>query len=172
MANDRWGSAFLSWLFCQKNKTPRIQYMHLALELQEDPNWPPRPSTVTHASTSQSHLCAPLWHQTPTAQNLWSGKILQRFCLTLWPQRPQELAQVELRDVATVRGWLLQSTTCWIPGTKLGPWKGQTSICNDGLTMLRNHCIWLTLHFMNWAWLTSCFNETSIADFCKGNWMF
>ncbi|XP_076000643.1 polyamine-transporting ATPase 13A3-like [Genypterus blacodes] len=57
---DRWGSACLSWLFCQKNKTPRMQYMHLTLELQGDPNWPPRPSTVTHASTPQAHLCAPL----------------------------------------------------------------------------------------------------------------
>ncbi|KAF7669773.1 hypothetical protein LDENG_00124350 [Lucifuga dentata] len=60
VAIDRWGSAILSWLFCQKNKTPRIRYMHLALELQEDPNWPPRPSTVTYASTPQAHLCAPL----------------------------------------------------------------------------------------------------------------
>ncbi|KAM3866042.1 polyamine-transporting ATPase 13A3-like [Diretmus argenteus] len=60
MANDRWGSAFLSWLFCRKNKVPRVRYMHLALELQEDPDWPPRPSTATYASASQSHLSVPV----------------------------------------------------------------------------------------------------------------
>uniref|UniRef100_A0A4W6FLE5 Polyamine-transporting ATPase 13A3 n=1 Tax=Lates calcarifer TaxID=8187 RepID=A0A4W6FLE5_LATCA len=48
VANDRWGSSFLSWLFCQRNKAPSVRYMHLALELQDDSDWPPRPSTVTY----------------------------------------------------------------------------------------------------------------------------
>ncbi|XP_071379354.1 polyamine-transporting ATPase 13A3-like [Centroberyx affinis] len=60
MANDRWGSAFLSWLFCRKNKVPRVRYRHLALELQEDPAWPPRPSTVTYASAPPPHLPGPM----------------------------------------------------------------------------------------------------------------
>ncbi|KAM7379060.1 hypothetical protein PAMP_004634 [Pampus punctatissimus] len=60
MANDRWGSSFLSWLFCRKNKPPRVLYMHLALELQDDADWPPRASTVTYASTHQSHISDPL----------------------------------------------------------------------------------------------------------------
>ncbi|XP_029931179.1 probable cation-transporting ATPase 13A3 isoform X2 [Myripristis murdjan] len=54
MAIDRWGSAFLSWLFCWNNKPPRMRYMHLARQLQEDPDWPPGPSTVTYASQPQS----------------------------------------------------------------------------------------------------------------------
>jgi len=82
-ANDRWGSSFLSWLFCRRNKPPRVLYMQLALELQGDADWPPRPSTVTYASDLQSHLDAPLWHQRDqqaTAQT-----------------KPQTLAWVELR---------------------------------------------------------------------------
>ncbi|XP_044224784.1 polyamine-transporting ATPase 13A3-like isoform X1 [Thunnus albacares] len=60
MANDRWGSACLSWLFCRKNKPPRVLYKLLALELQDDAEWPPRPSAVTYASAPQSHISAPL----------------------------------------------------------------------------------------------------------------
>ncbi|XP_031710483.1 probable cation-transporting ATPase 13A3 isoform X5 [Anarrhichthys ocellatus] len=59
-ANDRWGSFFLSWLFCLRNKPPRVRYMHLALELQDAADWPPRHSTVTYASDLQSHISAPL----------------------------------------------------------------------------------------------------------------
>ncbi|XP_049888726.1 polyamine-transporting ATPase 13A3-like isoform X1 [Epinephelus moara] len=58
--NGRWGAPFLSWLFCRKNKPPKVRYMHLALKLQEDGDWPPRPSTVTYASDSQSHISVPL----------------------------------------------------------------------------------------------------------------
>uniref|UniRef100_A0A8C4DQ71 Cation-transporting ATPase n=1 Tax=Dicentrarchus labrax TaxID=13489 RepID=A0A8C4DQ71_DICLA len=43
VANDCWGSSFLSWLFCQRNKPPKVRYMHLALELQDDADWPPKP---------------------------------------------------------------------------------------------------------------------------------
>ncbi|XP_076600171.1 polyamine-transporting ATPase 13A3-like [Chaetodon auriga] len=60
MANERWGSSFLSWLFCRRNKPPRVRYMHLALELQDDADWPPRPSTVTYASDPQSYIPVPL----------------------------------------------------------------------------------------------------------------
>ncbi|XP_029309994.1 probable cation-transporting ATPase 13A3 isoform X2 [Cottoperca gobio] len=59
-AHDRWGPSFLSWLFCQTNKPPRVLYMHLALELQDAADWPPRPSTVTYASDPQSRISAPL----------------------------------------------------------------------------------------------------------------
>ncbi|TKS80093.1 putative cation-transporting ATPase 13A3 [Collichthys lucidus] len=59
-ANSHWGSSFLSWLFCQKNKPPSVRYMHLALKLQDDADWPPRPSTVTYASEPQSHMSNPL----------------------------------------------------------------------------------------------------------------
>ncbi|KAA8587757.1 hypothetical protein FQN60_016619 [Etheostoma spectabile] len=59
-ANDHWGSSFLSWLLCRRSKPPRVRYMYLALELQDDVDWPPRPSTVTYASDSQSHTSAPL----------------------------------------------------------------------------------------------------------------
>uniref|UniRef100_A0A3P9NLQ9 Polyamine-transporting ATPase 13A3 n=1 Tax=Poecilia reticulata TaxID=8081 RepID=A0A3P9NLQ9_POERE len=47
VANDSWGALFLSRLFCQRNKPPKVLYRHLALELQEDADWPPKPSTVT-----------------------------------------------------------------------------------------------------------------------------
>ncbi|XP_070701334.1 polyamine-transporting ATPase 13A3-like [Pempheris klunzingeri] len=56
VANDRWASSFLSWLFCRKNKPPRVRYMHLALELQDDADWPPKPSTVTSASDPPPHI--------------------------------------------------------------------------------------------------------------------
>uniref|UniRef100_A0A674CMZ3 ATPase 13A3 n=1 Tax=Salmo trutta TaxID=8032 RepID=A0A674CMZ3_SALTR len=49
-ANERWCTAFLSWLFCQKGKTPRVRYMQVAQELQEDPDWPPKPATVTYTT--------------------------------------------------------------------------------------------------------------------------
>lgn len=58
VANDSWGAWFLSRLFCRRNKTPKVLYRHLALELQEDPDWPPKPSTVTYASDPQSHISA------------------------------------------------------------------------------------------------------------------
>uniref|UniRef100_A0A8C7UX09 Cation-transporting ATPase n=1 Tax=Oncorhynchus mykiss TaxID=8022 RepID=A0A8C7UX09_ONCMY len=45
-ANERWCTAFLSWLFCRKGKTPRVRYMQVAQELQEDPDWPPKPATL------------------------------------------------------------------------------------------------------------------------------
>ncbi|XP_051809518.1 polyamine-transporting ATPase 13A3-like isoform X1 [Acanthochromis polyacanthus] len=51
---DRWGRPFLTWLFCRRNKPPRVRYRHLALELQEDTDWPPKPSTVTYTSTPTS----------------------------------------------------------------------------------------------------------------------
>ncbi|XP_040910771.1 probable cation-transporting ATPase 13A3 isoform X2 [Toxotes jaculatrix] len=60
VANDRWGSSFLSWLFCRRNKPPRVRYMHLALELQDDSDWPPQPSAVTYASDPQPHISATL----------------------------------------------------------------------------------------------------------------
>uniref|UniRef100_A0A8D3C513 Polyamine-transporting ATPase 13A3 n=1 Tax=Scophthalmus maximus TaxID=52904 RepID=A0A8D3C513_SCOMX len=47
-ANERWGSSFLSWLFCRRNKPPRVRYLNVALELQDDSDWPPGPSTVTY----------------------------------------------------------------------------------------------------------------------------
>ncbi|KAM6948677.1 polyamine-transporting ATPase 13A3-like [Aplochiton taeniatus] len=50
-ANDRWGSTFLSWLFCRQGPGPRARYMNLARELQDDPDWPPGPSTVSIASS-------------------------------------------------------------------------------------------------------------------------
>ncbi|XP_072297890.1 polyamine-transporting ATPase 13A3-like [Eucyclogobius newberryi] len=58
-ANDRWGSPFLSWLFCQKRRPPSQRYRQLALELQDDPDWPPRPGTVLYAN-AQTHSSASL----------------------------------------------------------------------------------------------------------------
>uniref|UniRef100_A0A669D4P2 Polyamine-transporting ATPase 13A3 n=1 Tax=Oreochromis niloticus TaxID=8128 RepID=A0A669D4P2_ORENI len=49
VANDRWASSVLSWLFCRRHKAPRALYMQLALELQEGSEWPPQPSAVTYA---------------------------------------------------------------------------------------------------------------------------
>ncbi|XP_069568613.1 polyamine-transporting ATPase 13A3-like isoform X2 [Brachyistius frenatus] len=60
VANDRWGPSFLSWLFCRRNKPPRVLYRHLALELQDDVDWPPKPSTITFATDPQSRISAPL----------------------------------------------------------------------------------------------------------------
>lgn len=59
VANVRWGSAFLSWLFCGKGRPPRLRYRQLALELQDDPEWPPAPETVMNAS-AQTHSSASL----------------------------------------------------------------------------------------------------------------
>ncbi|XP_007568768.1 probable cation-transporting ATPase 13A3 isoform X2 [Poecilia formosa] len=60
VANDSWGALFLSRLFCQRNKPPKVLYRHLALELQEDADWPPKPSTVTYAAEAQPHISATL----------------------------------------------------------------------------------------------------------------
>ncbi|XP_019958108.2 polyamine-transporting ATPase 13A3-like isoform X2 [Paralichthys olivaceus] len=59
-ANSHWGSSFLSWLFCRRNKPPMVRYMNVALELQDDPDWPSGPSTVTYANDAQSHISAAL----------------------------------------------------------------------------------------------------------------
>ncbi|CAL8346192.1 unnamed protein product [Merluccius merluccius] len=59
-ANERWASAFLSWLFCRKHRPPKARYVRLALELREDPTWPPTPSAVTFASPSHPHLSVPM----------------------------------------------------------------------------------------------------------------
>ncbi|KAM4728657.1 polyamine-transporting ATPase 13A3-like isoform 2-T2 [Anableps anableps] len=60
VANDSWGALLLSRLFCRRNKPPKVLYRHLALELQEDADWPPKPSTVTYANDPQSHISATL----------------------------------------------------------------------------------------------------------------
>ncbi|XP_032421299.1 probable cation-transporting ATPase 13A3 isoform X3 [Xiphophorus hellerii] len=60
VANDSWGALFLSRLFCRRNKPPKVLYRHLALELQDDANWPPKPSTVTYAAEAQPHISATL----------------------------------------------------------------------------------------------------------------
>ncbi|XP_020566425.1 probable cation-transporting ATPase 13A3 isoform X3 [Oryzias latipes] len=54
-ANDRWASALFSRLFRRRNKPPQGRYRHLALELQEDADWPPKPSSVTYAGDSLLH---------------------------------------------------------------------------------------------------------------------
>ncbi|XP_064848343.1 polyamine-transporting ATPase 13A3-like isoform X1 [Oncorhynchus masou masou] len=54
-ANERWCTAFISWLFCRKGKTPRVRYMQVAQELQEDPDWPPKPATVTYTTSTPHH---------------------------------------------------------------------------------------------------------------------
>ncbi|XP_024124360.1 probable cation-transporting ATPase 13A3 isoform X2 [Oryzias melastigma] len=56
-ANDRWASALFSRLFRQRNKPPKGRYRHLALELQEDADWPPKSSIVTYAGDSPLHTC-------------------------------------------------------------------------------------------------------------------
>ncbi|XP_062374478.1 polyamine-transporting ATPase 13A3-like isoform X1 [Sardina pilchardus] len=48
LSNDRWGSRFLAWLFCQNRSTPKTRYIQLAQELQDDLDWPPRPQTCTY----------------------------------------------------------------------------------------------------------------------------
>uniref|UniRef100_A0AAY4A9E2 Polyamine-transporting ATPase 13A3 n=1 Tax=Denticeps clupeoides TaxID=299321 RepID=A0AAY4A9E2_9TELE len=45
-------SVFLSWLFCQERRAPRARYMHLAQELLDDPNWPPKPQSCTYDQAS------------------------------------------------------------------------------------------------------------------------
>ncbi|XP_077955237.1 polyamine-transporting ATPase 13A3 isoform X4 [Gasterosteus aculeatus] len=59
-ANDRWASSFLLWLFCRRNKPPRVSYTQLALGLRDAADWPPRPSAVTYARDLQSHTSAAL----------------------------------------------------------------------------------------------------------------
>ncbi|XP_013881453.1 probable cation-transporting ATPase 13A3 isoform X1 [Austrofundulus limnaeus] len=59
-ANERWGATFLSHLFCQRNKSPRVLYSQLALELQDATDWPPKPSTVTLATNPVLCVSAPL----------------------------------------------------------------------------------------------------------------
>ncbi|XP_038131677.1 probable cation-transporting ATPase 13A3 isoform X2 [Cyprinodon tularosa] len=60
VANYRWGALFLSRLFCRRNKPPKVLYRQLALELQEDAAWPPKPSAVTYAADPQNHISAAL----------------------------------------------------------------------------------------------------------------
>ncbi|KAM4551196.1 polyamine-transporting ATPase 13A3-like isoform 1-T1 [Odontesthes bonariensis] len=59
-ANNRWGSSCLSQLFCRRNKPPKMLYRHLALELQEDPDWPPKHCTTIFASDPLSCVSATL----------------------------------------------------------------------------------------------------------------
>ncbi|CAN9503180.1 unnamed protein product [Ophioblennius macclurei] len=60
MSNDRWGASFLSWVFCRRNRPPRVRYRQLALKLQEDADWPPKPSTTTYAGELQICVSDPL----------------------------------------------------------------------------------------------------------------
>ncbi|XP_076880258.1 polyamine-transporting ATPase 13A3 [Brachyhypopomus gauderio] len=46
---DLLGSKHLSWLCCRRRKVPKARYMHLAQELRVDPDWPPKPKTITEA---------------------------------------------------------------------------------------------------------------------------
>uniref|UniRef100_A0AAV2JNS8 Uncharacterized protein n=1 Tax=Knipowitschia caucasica TaxID=637954 RepID=A0AAV2JNS8_KNICA len=58
-ANGRWGPSLLSWLFCRHRRSSRLRYRQLALELQDDPDWPPRPGTVLYAG-GHTHSSAAL----------------------------------------------------------------------------------------------------------------
>ncbi|XP_061833687.2 polyamine-transporting ATPase 13A3-like [Nerophis lumbriciformis] len=53
------GPAFLSWINCQNNRPPKSKYKRLALDLQEQANWPPAPSTITYASMTQPLFSVP-----------------------------------------------------------------------------------------------------------------
>ncbi|XP_053738745.1 polyamine-transporting ATPase 13A3-like isoform X1 [Synchiropus splendidus] len=53
-SNERWASRFLPWLFCRRHKPPKVKYMHLALKLQDEADWPPLPCSVTYANPSQT----------------------------------------------------------------------------------------------------------------------
>ncbi|KAL2098002.1 hypothetical protein ACEWY4_007209 [Coilia grayii] len=55
-SNDRWGTRFFAWLFCQNRKTPKTRYSQLAQELQDDLDWPPRPQTCTYGKTPHLSL--------------------------------------------------------------------------------------------------------------------
>uniref|UniRef100_A0A3Q3XDB8 Polyamine-transporting ATPase 13A3 n=1 Tax=Mola mola TaxID=94237 RepID=A0A3Q3XDB8_MOLML len=57
VAIGHWGPSCLSWLFCRRNKRPKMRYMHLALELKDDADWPPRPSTVAKRVVSSNDFC-------------------------------------------------------------------------------------------------------------------
>lgn len=57
--NSRWGSSLLSWLFCLERRPPRLRYRQLALELRDDPDWPPCNGSVMYA-TAQTHSSASL----------------------------------------------------------------------------------------------------------------
>ncbi|XP_038671734.1 probable cation-transporting ATPase 13A3 isoform X2 [Scyliorhinus canicula] len=46
---DRKGKRCLSFVFCSEKQKPRAKYMHLAQELLVDPDWPPKPKTITEA---------------------------------------------------------------------------------------------------------------------------
>ncbi|XP_010902495.1 probable cation-transporting ATPase 13A3 isoform X2 [Esox lucius] len=46
-------SPFLSWLFCSKWRTPRVRYMQVAQELLKDPDWPPKPASLTYTTSSR-----------------------------------------------------------------------------------------------------------------------
>uniref|UniRef100_A0AAX7UF54 Polyamine-transporting ATPase 13A3 n=1 Tax=Astatotilapia calliptera TaxID=8154 RepID=A0AAX7UF54_ASTCA len=61
VANDRWASSVLSWLFCRRHKAPRALYMQLALELQEGSEWPPQPSAVTYGVTTTGSCSYLIW---------------------------------------------------------------------------------------------------------------
>uniref|UniRef100_A0A4W4FIW5 Polyamine-transporting ATPase 13A3 n=1 Tax=Electrophorus electricus TaxID=8005 RepID=A0A4W4FIW5_ELEEL len=43
------GSKHVSCLCCGQRKVPKARYMHLAQELSVDPDWPPKPTTITEA---------------------------------------------------------------------------------------------------------------------------
>nr|XP_054590406.1 polyamine-transporting ATPase 13A3 isoform X3 [Nothobranchius furzeri] len=55
-ANDRWGASVLSRVFCRRKKSPRGLFRRLTLELQEDTDWPPKPSTITYAAVPPSRV--------------------------------------------------------------------------------------------------------------------
>ncbi|KAJ8011279.1 hypothetical protein DPEC_G00056500 [Dallia pectoralis] len=45
-------SAFLARLFCSKRRTPSVRYMQVAQELLKDPDWPPKPASITYTTGS------------------------------------------------------------------------------------------------------------------------
>uniref|UniRef100_A0A7N6BWA7 Polyamine-transporting ATPase 13A3 n=1 Tax=Anabas testudineus TaxID=64144 RepID=A0A7N6BWA7_ANATE len=45
-------------LTCFACLSSKMRYLHLTMELQDDADWPPRPFTVTYASSPQSHISA------------------------------------------------------------------------------------------------------------------
>ncbi|XP_048398845.1 polyamine-transporting ATPase 13A3-like isoform X3 [Stegostoma tigrinum] len=48
---DRKGKRCLSFIFCSDKRRPKAKYKHVAQELLLDPDWPPKPKTITEAKT-------------------------------------------------------------------------------------------------------------------------
>ncbi|XP_035375922.1 probable cation-transporting ATPase 13A3 [Electrophorus electricus] len=57
--NEHYGYRFLTWLCCRRGKLRHARYAHVSREVENAPDWPPKPTYCTPTHTHSDHRTTP-----------------------------------------------------------------------------------------------------------------